>query len=296
MPRGCATSCASCDATSPRSLGRPPERYARAIAAPPASSEQTDSPAGSGVAVVTGGGSGIGRAAALALADAGFRVAVSGRRPEPLAETARRGAERGGQIAAIPADVCDPASVEALFETTVAAFGRVDVLFNNAGIGQFDAPLVDISLEDWRATIETNVTGMFLCTQCAIRQMLAQAPRGGRIINNGSISAHAPRPRSAPYTASKHAVTGFTKSVALDHRDFDIACGQIDIGNARTELTGDRVDGRGIIQADGQLREEATIDVEHVARAVVYMATLPLEVNVLFMTVMASRMPYVGRG
>jgi len=248
------------------------------------------------VAVVTGGGSGVGRASAVALAQAGFAVAVAGRRPEALDETVRLGEARGGRLAAITADIRDPVSVDALFDATVETFGRVDLLFNNAGIGLPQSSFVDLALEEWEATMQTNVTGTFLCSQRAIARMLEQTPRGGRIINNGSVSAQTPRPRSAPYTASKHAITGLTKSIALDYRQHGIACGQIDIGNAATDLAlGDEI-ATGILQADGQVLVEPTIDVEHVARAVVYMASLPLDVNVLFMTVMASEMPFVGRG
>jgi NAD(P)-dependent dehydrogenase (short-subunit alcohol dehydrogenase family) len=249
-----------------------------------------------GVAVVTGGGTGVGRASALALARAGFAVVVAGRRPEALAEVAGLGRAAGVRIVDIPADVRDPASVDALFEQTVATLGRVDLLFNNAGLGLTGSSFLDLSYEDWQATIDTNVTGSFLCAQRAVARMLAQAPRGGRIINNGSVSAHTPRPWSAPYTASKHAVTGLTKSIALDYRGFDIACGQIDLGNAATEMLAGEDISTGILQANGQVMVEATIDVEHVARTVAYMATLPLDVNVLFITVIANKMPFVGRG
>jgi NAD(P)-dependent dehydrogenase (short-subunit alcohol dehydrogenase family) len=248
------------------------------------------------VAVVTGGGTGVGRASALALARAGFTVVVAGRRAEALAEVAQRGRTEGTRIIDIAADVRDPDSVAALFEQTVDTLGRVDLLFNNAGIGLPGASFVDLAYEDWRATMETNVTGAFLCSQRAVAQMMTQTPRGGRIINNGSVSAQTPRPRSAPYTASKHAVTGLTKSIALDYREFDIACGQIDIGNAATEMTDEDEVGTGILQANGEVLIEPLIDVSHVVAAVVYMATLPLDVNVLFMTVMANRMPFVGRG
>ncbi|HXY86608.1 MAG TPA: SDR family oxidoreductase [Gaiellaceae bacterium] len=248
------------------------------------------------VAVVTGGGTGVGRAAALALARTGFAVVVAGRREEPLTQTAALGREGDGEIIGVTADVRDPADVDALFERAVETFGRVDVLFNNAGVGLPDSSFLELSLEDWRATIDTNLTGMFLCAQGAIRRMLEQSPPGGRIINNGSISATTPRPRSAPYTASKHAVTGLTKSIALDFRDEDIACGQIDIGNALTEMTVDEDISTGIIQPNGQILVEAMIDVEQVARTIVYIATLPLDVNVLFITVMANKMPFVGRG
>ena len=248
------------------------------------------------VAVVTGGGTGVGRASALALARAGFAVVVAGRRPEVLAEVAELGLSEGLRIMGIPADVRDPASVDALFEQTVDTLGRVDLLFNNAGLGLTASSFVDISYEDWQATIDTNVTGSFLCAQRAVARMLAQTPRGGRIINNGSVSAQTPRPRSASYTASKHAVTGLTKSIALDYREYDIACGQIDIGNTET-VTFASVDvSTGILQANGQVMVEATIDVQHVANTVAYMAKLPLDVNVLFITVMANKMPFVGRG
>ncbi len=246
------------------------------------------------VAIVTGGGSGIGRAVALALAREGFSVVVAGRRREPLEATVAEGAASGGELLAVPADVTDPASVRALFARTREAFGRLDLLFNNAGQGAPAVPLEDLTYEQWRSVVDTNLTGAFLCTQEAFRIMKSQVPRGGRIINNGSISAHAPRPDSAPYTASKHGITGLTKSTALDGRRYDIACGQIDIGNAATEMT-QRM-AAGVPQADGRLAPEPTMDLEHVARAVVYMATLPLEANVQFMTVMATKMPYIGRG
>jgi NAD(P)-dependent dehydrogenase (short-subunit alcohol dehydrogenase family) len=246
------------------------------------------------VAIVTGGGSGIGRAVALALAREGFSVAVAGRRPQPLEATVAEGVAAGGELLAVPADVTDPASVRALFARVRETFGRLDLLFNNAGQGAPAVPLEDLSYEQWRSVVDTNLTGAFLCTQEAFRIMKSQVPRGGRIINNGSISAHAPRPDSAPYTASKHGITGLTKSTALDGRRYDIACGQIDIGNAATEMT-QRMAG-GVPQANGTLAPEPTMDLEHVARAVVYMASLPLESNVLFMTVMATKMPFVGRG
>jgi NAD(P)-dependent dehydrogenase (short-subunit alcohol dehydrogenase family) len=246
--------------------------------------------------VVTGGGSGIGRASALALARAGFDVVVAGRRPEPLAEVATTAEAEGLNVASVPVDVCDPGSVNALFDTTVERFGRVDLLFNNAGVGLPDAEFVDISYEDWCTTIDTNLTGVFLCAQRAVAQMISQTPRGGRIINNGSVSAHTPRPQSAPYTASKHAVTGLTKSIALDYRSHDIACGQIDIGNARTALTDEEGIGTGMPQPNGQILAEPVIDVEHVAATVCHVASLPLDVNVLFITVMATRMPFSGRG
>jgi NAD(P)-dependent dehydrogenase (short-subunit alcohol dehydrogenase family) len=244
-----------------------------------------------GVAVVTGAGSGIGRACSVALAGAGFTVVLAGRRQEPL-EAAAAGAGNGA--VAIQADVRDPTSVAALFAGVESRFGRLDFLFNNAGVGAPAVPLEELDPEDWRTVIETILTGAFLCTQQAFRLMKRQTPRGGRIVNNGSISAYVPRPMSAPYTAAKHGITGLTRSASLDGRPFDIACGQIDIGNAATEMT-ERM-GSGALQADGSIRPEPTIDVDNVARAVVYMATLPLDANVQFMTVMATAMPYVGRG
>jgi NAD(P)-dependent dehydrogenase (short-subunit alcohol dehydrogenase family) len=246
----------------------------------------------SGIALVTGAGSGIGRAAAIALGGSGFTVVLSGRRRAPLDEAA---AEAGRDALALTGDVRDPASVAALFAEIDARFGRLDVLFNNAGVGAPAVPLEDLALEQWAAVVDTNLTGAFLCTQAAFRIMKRQSPRGGRIINNGSISASVPRPRSAPYTASKHALTGLTRSTSLDGREYDIACGQIDIGNAGTEMTEPMITS-GVLQADGTTRLEPTIDVAHVARAVVYMATLPLDANVQFMTVMATTMPFIGRG
>ena len=243
-------------------------------------------------ALVTGGGSGIGRAAAIGLAKAGFTVAVAGRRREPLDATAQ---EAGHDALALACDVRDPASVAAVFAEIDARLGRLDVLFNNAGVGAPAVPLEDLDLEQWRAVIETNVTGAFLCTQEAFRLMKRQSPPGGRIINNGSISASVPRPLSAPYTAAKHAITGLTRSTSLDGRAYDIACGQIDIGNAATDLT-EPMRTTGVLQADGTRALEPTIDVAHVAEAVVYMAGLPLDANVQFMTVMATKMPYIGRG
>jgi NAD(P)-dependent dehydrogenase (short-subunit alcohol dehydrogenase family) len=246
----------------------------------------------SGIAVVTGAGTGIGRACAIALAGAGFTVVLAGRRREPLERAA---AEAGNGSVAVAADVSDPASVSALFAEVEARFGRLDLLFNNAGVGAPPVPLEELELERWRTVIETNVTGVFLCTQQAFRIMKSQTPQGGRIINNGSISASAPRPLSAPYTAAKHAVTGLTKSTSLDGRAYSIACGQIDIGNAATELA-EPMRTTGVLQPDGTIMREPTIDVEHVARAVVYMASLPLEANVQFLTVMATTMPFIGRG
>jgi NAD(P)-dependent dehydrogenase (short-subunit alcohol dehydrogenase family) len=246
------------------------------------------------VAIVTGGGSGIGSAVALALAGAGFAVVVAGRRREPLDEVVREGQASGARLLAVPADVTDPASVRGLFDATREAFGRLDLLFNNAGVGAPAVPMEDLPLEQWRAVVDTNLTGTFLCTREAIRLMKSQRPRGGRIINNGSISAHAPRPHSAPYTATKHAITGLTRSTSLDGRQHDIACGQIDIGNAATSLT-ERM-AEGVLQANGTLAPEPRMDVRHVADAVLYMAGLPLSANVQFLTVMATEMPFVGRG
>jgi NAD(P)-dependent dehydrogenase (short-subunit alcohol dehydrogenase family) len=240
------------------------------------------------IAVVTGAGSGIGRAAARALLADGWNVVAAGRREEPLRETI---GDADGL--AVPADVTSPASVEALFARTVERFGRVDLLFNNAGLGA-PATVADLALEDWQRVVDTNVTGTFLCAQAAFRAMAAQEPRGGRIINNGSISAYTPRPFAIAYNATKHAVTGITKSLSLEGREFDIACGQIDVGNAATEMTERMRDG--VPQADGSLKVEPTMDVANVARAIVYMASLPLDANVQFMTVMATKMPYVGRG
>ncbi len=246
------------------------------------------------IAVVTGAGSGIGRATALALLGEGYSVVLAGRRPEALAETTSRAGPAAPRALAVPTDVTDPESVRALFERTKATFGRLDLLFNNAGAGAPPVPLEELTVEQWRRVIDVNLTGAFLCTREAFRLMKSQDPRGGRIINNGSLSAHVPRPNSAPYTASKHAITGLTRSTALDGRRFDIACGQIDVGNAETEMTA-RMKG-GVLQASGETAAEPTMDVNHVARAVVYMAGLPLNANVLFLTVMATRMPFVGRG
>ena len=245
------------------------------------------------VAVVTGAGSGIGRASALALLEAGYAVALAGRRAERLEAVAAESGATGRTLVA-PTDVGDPAAVRALFEHTVAAFGRVDVLFNNAGTGAPPALLEDLTYEQWKAVVDANLTGTFLCTQQAFKIMKAQDPRGGRIINNGSISAHAPRPNSAPYTATKHGVTGLTKATALDGRKYDIACGQIDIGNAETDLTA-RMKA-GVPQAHGAIAVEPVMEVRLAAEAVVYMAGLPLEANIQFMTIMATKMPFVGRG
>ena len=245
------------------------------------------------VAIVTGAGTGIGKAAALALLAEGYGVALAGRRPEPL-EKAVAESGAGARAIAVPTDVGDPKSVAELFAKTKARFGRLDVLFNNAGTGAPAIPMEDLTLEQWQTVVNANLTGAFLCTQEAIRIMKAQDPRGGRIINNGSISAHAPRPNTVAYTATKHAITGLTKSTSLDGRKHDIACGQIDIGNAATEMT-DRM-AKGIIQAHGETMVEPRMDVKHVASAVVYMASLPLDANVQFMTVMATKMPFIGRG
>jgi NAD(P)-dependent dehydrogenase (short-subunit alcohol dehydrogenase family) len=246
---------------------------------------------GERIALVTGGGSGIGRAAGLALAADGWTVVLAGRRPEPLEEAA---AAAGGRAVALRLDVRDPTSVEAAFAEIHSRFGRLDLLFNNAGSIAPAVPLEELTLEQWQGVVDTNLTGAFLCTQHAFRLMKAQTPPGGRIVNNGSISAYAPRPFSAPYTATKHAISGLTRSTALDGRAYDIACGQIDVGNARTELAAAME--RGVPQADGSIRTEPMMDVDNVARAVVYMASLPLDANVLFMTVMATKMPFVGRG
>ena len=251
-------------------------------------------PASVKVAVVTGGGSGIGRAVGLALAKDGYKVVLAGRREEPLNAALREAESSGGHGIAVPTDVTIPSSVSALFSATREAFGRLDLLFNNAGVGAQPASIEEVDYDEWRRVVETNLTGAFLCTQEAIRLMKNQDPRGGRIINNGSISAHVPRPNSAPYTATKHAITGLTKSTSLDGRKFDIACGQIDIGNAATELTEQLA--HGAEQPGGAILPEPRIDVEHVARAVLYMASLPLDANVQFMTVMATKMPFIGRG
>jgi NAD(P)-dependent dehydrogenase (short-subunit alcohol dehydrogenase family) len=246
----------------------------------------------SGIALVTGGGSGIGRAAGIALANAGFTVVLAGRRRETLEGAA---AEAGPDAVAFTCDVRDRSSVAALFAEIRSRFGRLDLLFNNAGVGAPPVPLEELSFERWSSVVETNLTGAFLCTQEAFRIMKDQSPRGGRIINNGSLSATVPRPHSAPYTATKHAITGLTRSTSLDGRAYDIACGQIDIGNAATRLT-EAMETTGVLQADGSIDREPTIEPAHVARAVVYMATLPLDANVQFMTVMATKMPFVGRG
>ena len=246
------------------------------------------------VALITGAGSGVGKAVSLGLARAGYAVVLAGRRPEPLELVAGEAEKVGVKTLVVPADVGDPKSVASLFAKAKAAFGRLNLLFNNAGIGAPGVPLDDLTYEQWQAVVDANLTGAFLCTQQAFKLFKAQDPRGGRIINNGSISAHVPRPNSAPYTATKHAITGLTKSTALDGRAFDIACGQIDIGNAATPMTARMAEG--VPQANGTMAAEPRMDPDHVASAVVYMASLPLDANVLFMTVMATKMPFVGRG
>lgn len=246
------------------------------------------------VALVTGAGSGIGRAVALGLLKDGFHVVLSGRRPEPLADVAEAAKAAGQQALAIPADVRDPQSVQALFDEIEKRYGRLDVLFNNAGVNAPAVPMDELPIERWKDVIDTNVTGVFLCARAAFGLMRRQNPQGGRIINNGSISAHAPRPFSSPYTASKHAVLGLTKTIALDGRPYNIVCSQIDIGNALTELSARMT--QGVRQANGTMATEPMMDVQHVAEAVRYMAGLPLSTNVLNMTVMASQMPFVGRG
>jgi len=243
------------------------------------------------VALVTGAGSGIGRATAVALRGAGWELVLAGRRPDALEATS---SAAGGGCMVVPTDVTQPASVDALFAAVREKFHRLDLLFNNAGQNLPGVSIVDMTFDQWRTVVDVNLNGAFLCAQGAFRLMKDQSPRGGRIINNGSISAHAPRPDSVPYTATKHAITGLTKSLALDGRTYDIACGQIDIGNAETSMTGRMK--TGIVQASGETREEPTMDVQHVANAVVHMASLPLEANVLFLTVMATKMPLVGRG
>jgi NAD(P)-dependent dehydrogenase (short-subunit alcohol dehydrogenase family) len=245
------------------------------------------------VAIVTGASSGIGKASALALSRAGFAVVLAGRRKELLEGVAREAAP-GARMLAVPTDVADVASIKALFARTKETFGRLDVLFNNAGIGAPAGPLEDLPYEQWKAVVDTNLTGSFICTQEAFKIMKAQTPRGGRIINNGSISAHAPRPGSVAYTSTKHAITGLTKTTSLDGRKYDIACGQIDVGNAETPMTARMK--KGVPQPNGTVEIEPVMDVENVANAVVYMASLPLDANVLFLTVMATKMPFVGRG
>jgi NAD(P)-dependent dehydrogenase (short-subunit alcohol dehydrogenase family) len=246
------------------------------------------------VAIITGAGSGIGKAVAIAFLQDGYQVALAGRRQEVLQGAVKEAGVAGEQALIVPTDVRDPASVRTMFAQTTEAFGRLDVLFNNAGISAGGALLEDLSYERWQAVVDTNLTGAFLCTQEAFKIMKSQDPCGGRIINNGSVSAYAPRPNSAPYTATKHAITGLTKSTSLDGRKYDIACGQIDIGNALTEVTVNMT--KGVPQASGSVAVEPVMDVQHVARAVLYMASLPLDANVQFMTVMATKMPLVGRG
>ncbi|PYR90104.1 MAG: 3-oxoacyl-ACP reductase [Acidobacteria bacterium] len=244
------------------------------------------------VAVVTGAGSGIGRAVAIGLLEQGYSVVLAGRRAELLEETAKESGS--SRTHAVPTDVTDPESVRRLFQAARDRFGRLDVLFNNAGINVPGVPFEEVTVDQWKSVVDVNLTGVFLCTQQAFLLMKTQDPRGGRIINNGSISAHAPRPNSAPYTATKHAITGLTKSTSLDGRKFDIACGQIDIGNAATTLAARFA--TGVVQANGEIAVEPLMDVAHVVNAVIYMASLPLDVNVQFLTVMATKMPFVGRG
>jgi len=246
------------------------------------------------VALVTGAGSGVGRYAALALLKDGFSVTIAGRRAEALEETINLAGENNSNTLAVPTDVTDPAAVSKLFESTKNRFGRLDLLFNNAGRGAPAKPLEELSVKQWTDVVDVNLTGSFLCTQEAFRLMKDQNPMGGRIINNGSVSAHAPRPNSAPYTATKHAITGLTKSTSLDGRKYDIACGQIDIGNAATDMTARMKDG--VPQPDGKLMAEPTMDVDNVSRAVLYMANLPPDANAQFITIMATKMPYLGRG
>src|SRR5438552_3950187 len=285
-----------CNRSSSDLSGRPNRRSARdiglagcgAIPIPRCSSGTIVRMENGKVAMVTGAGSGIGRAAARALQSAGYSVVLAGRRAAALEETS------GGKMLAVPTDVGAPESVRALFARTKEVFGRLDVLFNNAGRNAPGIPIEELTYEHWSAVVAANLTGAFLCSQEAIKIMKTQEPRGGRIINNGSISAHTPRPNSAPYTATKHAITGLTKSISLDGRKYDIACGQIDIGNAATEMT-ERMTA-GVAQADGSTKVEPRMDVRHVAEAVLFMANLPLDANVQFLTVMATKMPFVGRG
>jgi NAD(P)-dependent dehydrogenase (short-subunit alcohol dehydrogenase family) len=246
------------------------------------------------VAIVTGAGSGIGKAVAVALLKEGYRVALAGRRKDRLEQAVAESGPAGARALAVPTDVADHQAIQALFARTKEAFGRLDLLFNNAGIGAPGVPLEDLSYAQWKAVVDTNLTGAFLCTQEAFKLMKSQDPRGGRIINNGSISAHVPRPNSAPYTSTKHAITGLTRSTSLDGRKYDIACGQIDIGNALTDLAARMASG--VPQANGTVAVEPLMDVAHVASAVLYMASLPLDANVQFMTVMATKMPFIGRG
>ena len=246
------------------------------------------------IAIVTGAGSGIGKAVALGLLNDGYTVVLAGRRAALLQHTAEEAGPHGAGARVVPTDVSDPAAVRALFDATRNAFGRLDVLFNNAGMSARGVSLEELSFDEWKTVVDVNLTGAFLCTQQAFHLMKDQQPQGGRIINNGSISAHAPRPHSAPYTATKHAITGLTKSTSLDGRRYNIACGQIDIGNAATDMTARMTSGA--LQANGEVMPEPRLDVDHVVRAVLYMANLPLEANVQFMTVMATKMPFIGRG
>jgi len=246
------------------------------------------------VAIVTGAGTGIGKAAAIALLQDGYRVALAGRRKDRLEQAVSEAGASGAGALIVPTDVGDPHAVRALFARTKEAFGRLDLLFNNAGVGAPGVPLEDLTYEQWKSVVDINLTGSFLCTQEAFKIMKSQEPRGGRIINNGSISAHAPRPNSAPYTSTKHAITGLTKATSLDGRKYDIACGQIDIGNALTDLAARMA--KGVPQANGTVAVEPLFDVAHVANAVLTMARLPLDTNIQFMTIMATKMPYVGRG
>ena len=245
-------------------------------------------------ALVTGAGSGVGKCIALALMREGYSLALAGRRPEPLEATAQEGRAGGARALVVPTDISDPAAVDHLFAQVKEHFGRLDLLFNNAGIFAAAMSLEELGADQWQAAVDINLTGAFLCTQGAFRLMKDQQPRGGRIINNGSVSAHAPRPQAVSYTVTKHAITGLTKATSLDGRAYDIACGQIDIGNAASEMT-DAI-SKVVLQADGSIRPEPVMDTDHVARAVVYMASLPLDANVQFMTVMATKMPYIGRG
>ncbi len=247
------------------------------------------------VAIVTGGGTGVGKSAALALLRDGYSVALAGRRAEPLDATVQEAGEAGSRMLAVPTDVGEPAAVAALFSRTIEAFGRLDVLFNNAGHGAPGVLLEDLTYEQWRRVLDSNLTGTFLCTQQAIRIMKSQTPMGGRIINNGSTASHVPRPNSAPYVATKQGITGLTKATSLDGRKYNIACGQIDIGNAATSST-DRMSSSGALQAHGEVRVEPRFDVRHVAESVVFMANLPLDANVQFITLIATKMPFIGRG
>ena len=244
--------------------------------------------------MITGAGTGIGRACALAMLREGYSVVLAGRRPEPLRKTKRDAGADGERALVVSADVSDPVSVQTLFRKTKETFGRLDFLFNNAGVNAPGVPIEDLAVERWQRVVDVNLTGAFLCTREAFRLMKSQTPKGGRIVNNGSVSAHAPRPNSAPYTSTKHAITGLTRSTSLDGREHDIACGQLDIGNALTELAARMADG--VPQANGEIAAEPLMDAEHVARALLYMASLPLDANVQTMTVMATKMPFVGRG